>query len=275
MWNATQHSYEEIRDIVVDILMKREAVSYDPTQWGHLTAGLAEVLARRGGAAQSPPTRFVQSNLHPYDAELARDVFWDLFRQGFITLGLNDSNPNWPFFRLSYFGQRTLQSQSPYHFHDTTSFIAMVKREVPDVLPTALRYLEEAVVAFYAGCLLASCVMLGVAAEAEFLRLVDVAVNGNLYGTKFVSVQNESFVRSKITKFQAALKPLVPTLQPKKLFEDLDTNLLSIQSVLRIARNDAGHPSTAAPPEREQVYVFLQLFVPYARQLMNLRSVLA
>ena len=61
---------------------------------------------------------------------LVRDVFWDLFRQGFITLGLNDSNPNWPWFRLSHFGERALKTQSPYRFHDTGSFIGLVRTEV-------------------------------------------------------------------------------------------------------------------------------------------------
>ena len=45
---------------------------------------------------------------------------------------------------------------------------------------------------------------------------------------------------------------------PEYVTEDLDTNLLMIQSVLRIARNDAGHPSGAAIPSREQVYTNLQ-----------------
>ena len=55
------------------------------------------------------------------------------------------------------------------------SFLTLVKTEVPDVCPEAVVYLEEAVAAFYAGCLVACCVMLGVAAEAEFLRLLEVA----------------------------------------------------------------------------------------------------
>jgi hypothetical protein len=76
---------------------------------------------------------------------------------------------------LSHFGKRTLTAQSPYRFHDTSSFLNLVKTEIPDVSQEAVTYLDEAVSAFYAGCLLASCVMLGVAAEAEFLRLVDVA----------------------------------------------------------------------------------------------------
>jgi hypothetical protein len=149
----------------------------------------------------------------------------------------------------------------------------MVKKEVPDVSAEAVAYLDEAVASFYAGCLLASCVMLGVAAEAEFLRLVDVATTSPTYGTAFAPVLKSQFIRQKITSFANILKPLCPKLQ-RDAVEDLETNFMMIQSVLRIARNEAGHP-TAATPEREQVYVYLQLFTPFARQLMRLRKALA
>ena len=85
----------------------------------------------------------------------------------------------------------------------------------------------------------------------------------------------QKFIRQKITKFQTALKPLLDSRTlPQEAVEDLDTNFAMIQSVFRIARNDAGHP-TAAAPSREQVYVYLQLFIPFARQLMRLRDALA
>jgi hypothetical protein len=111
--------------------------------------------------------------------------------------------------------------------------------------------------------------MLGVAAEAEFLRLAEIAAANPAHGSKFSAVGQRNLVRQKITKFQDCLKPLIPAL-PYEATEDLETNFLAIQSVLRIARNDAGHP-TGATPQREQVYVYLQLFVPFARQLMRLR----
>lgn len=276
IWELPQHSYEEIRETVVDILTGRTHVAYPPTQWGNLTTDVAEVFSRHDRLT-SPPAQFSygQQNLHPNDAELVRDVFWDLFRQGVITLGLNDSNPNWPWFRLSHFGKNILGSQNPYRFHDTSSFISLIRKEVPDISSDAVVYLEEAVAAFYSGCFLATCVMIGVAAEAEFLRLLDIASSSPNYGTTFAAVKKETFIRTKIKKFEITLKPLLPRLQPKKDFEDLDTNLTAIQSVLRIARNDAGHPSGASVPGREQVYVFLQLFVPFARQLMKLRSALS
>ncbi len=77
------HTYEEIREVVVDLLLQGAA-----NQWRGLVNAVSEVFAKRqnvGRQAQvfSPP-------LHARDAELVRDVFWDLFRQGFITLGMND-----------------------------------------------------------------------------------------------------------------------------------------------------------------------------------------
>lgn len=268
-----QHSYEELRGAVVDILLKREQVS-DPSQWRNLVIGVAEVLERRSGAAgQRPPhVRSETTPLDPHDKELVRDVFWDLFRQGFITLGGAGGDQAWPFFRLSHFGERALATQSPYRFHDTFSFISMVKTEVPDISADATTYLEEAIAAFYADCLLSCCVMLGVAAEIEFQRLVDVAVKSATQGPSFSEVAKQQMIRQKIVKFHDCLKPLAKSL-PHEAVEDFEANFLMIQSVLRIARNEAGHAISATPP-REQVYIYMQLFVPFARQLMRLRDAL-
>lgn len=274
MWNLPQHSYEEIREVVIDVMSASS--SNGVNQFQSLLEHVGRTFGKKHNA--SPLSTGMAypgagSQLHPQDSDLVLEVVWDLFRQGIITLGLNTSNPGWPWIRLSRFGRKTIQNQ-PYRFHDTASFLILIRNEVPDISSEAIAYLDEAVAAFYAGCLLASCVMLGVAAEAEFLRLLDVAVNSQSYADSFKAVTKENFVRSKITKFQAALKPLLPTFMPKKHFEDLETNLSLIQSVLRVARNDAGHPTGIAIPEREQVYVFLQLFVPFARQLMRLREAL-
>jgi hypothetical protein len=271
-----KHSYEEIREVVIDILTKQVHVTYEPDQWGNLTTGVAEVFGNREQpAGRRQEYLYDKHRLHQDDAELVRDVFWDLFRQGAITLGLNDSNPAWPFFRLSHFGKKILGNQNPYRFHDVDSFISLVKREVPDISPEAIIYLQEAVSTFYADCSLASCVMLGVAAESEFLRLLDIATASTNFGSVFAGTKKETFIRTKIRKFREALKPILSSLNPREHFEDVETNLDLIQSVLRVARNDAGHPTGSKMPEREQVYVFLQLFVPFARQLMRLRTALS
>jgi hypothetical protein len=267
------HTYEEVREAIMDVLMNRVSVGGVPDSFDMLIPKVAAVFALRSAQPAGTVNPNASPNLHPSDAELAREVFWDLFRQGLITLGKDSQwNTGWPCFRLSRFGAKALKNQSPYRFHDITSYLTIVKQEVPDILDCAVIYLEEAVAAFYADCLLASCMMLGVAAEAEFLRLVDVATKSTTHAATFASIAKQTVIRPKITKFHTALKPLIPTLQPKKDFEDLDSNLTLIQSVLRIARNDAGHPTATTIPEREQVYVYLQLFVPFARQVMRLRN---
>jgi hypothetical protein len=270
MSNPPNHSYEEIRGIAVDVLLNRQS-----GQFNDFLEDIGRTLLKKHGAWPPRETGAAYSGvgalLHQDDPPLVQEVFWDLFRQGAITLGRDASQPGWPGYRLSRLGRQIAQ-HTPFRFHDTEAYIEMVKTYIPDVSPDAVAYLEEAVAAFYADCLFASCVMLGVAAEAEFLRLVDAAVSGK-FGTTFAPVSKPLFIRQKITKFLNVLKPLVPSL-PKEATEDLDTNFLMIQSVLRIARNEAGHP-IAGVPQREQAYVNLQLFVPFARQLLRLRDALA
>ena len=68
--------------------------------------------------------------------------------------------------------------------------------------------------------------MLGVAAEAEFLRLVEVACASATHGAKFSSVAKPLFIRQKIAKFLPALRPLIPSL-PNGSTEDIDTKFLN------------------------------------------------
>ena len=271
--SSTSHTYEEVRDVVVDILLGSIKTEYQPTQFQHLKLGVDEVFQRREQTAQAGT--YVGNPYRAHDAELVRDVFWDLFRQGYITLGLNDSNETWPFFRLSHFGKQTLAAKTPYRFHDTSTFIKSVRDAVPDLSDEAVVYLEEAATAFYAGCLLSACMMVGVAAEVEFNRLLRIAANSSRFPGKFASAAKENFLLAQIKKFQAALKPIQGSLKPGKDFANLDTNLTAIQSVLRVARNEIGHPSGERIPDREQVYVYLQLFPSFARQAMHLRGALS
>lgn len=270
-----QHSYEEVRDAVVSVLLQPDGSGY-PSQFGSLVAAVgmnfhARTPRESGGISVYTPG----NDLHPADAEIVREVFWDLFRQGHITLGLNNSNPAYPFFKLSRFGRENLGTAAQNRFHDTASFMRLVLARAPDLAPGTANYLEEAVASFYAGCYLSACVMLGVAAETEFLRLTDEAAASTRFPNVFVSAGKEAFVKTKIDKFQRALGPIRSQLEPRKQFENLDANLAAIQAALRVARNDAGHPTGAPAPDRDQVYVFLHLFPAFAEQVKHLRHALA
>ena len=272
MLNVSSHTYEEVRAIAIDVLLARQS-----GQFNDFLEDIGRTLLQRQGAWPLPVQLTgvaypgMGALLHPNDVSLVQEIFWDLFRQAAITLGRDANLPGWPGYRLTRFGHQIAQS-TPFRFHDTSTYIKMVRTYVPDVSVEAVAYLEEAIASFYADCLLASTVMLGVAAEAEFLRVVDVASTSQIYGSKFATVSKPVFIAQKVIRFLGVLKPLIPAL-PRDATEDLDTNFLMVQSVLRIARNQAGHP-TAGTPQREQVYVNLQLFASFARQLMRLRDAL-
>ena len=48
------HTYEEIRNVVIDILIGREKVNYSPDQYANLLIDVGEVFQRREGLQNSP-----------------------------------------------------------------------------------------------------------------------------------------------------------------------------------------------------------------------------
>src|SRR3990170_3101306 len=98
------HSLEEIRAVALDILAGRERVAHEPTQYEVLKLGVGEAFARREGRVQ--PGHFgANYPLDRQDDDFFLEVFWDLFRQGIISLGLNDANREFPFFRVTRVGR--------------------------------------------------------------------------------------------------------------------------------------------------------------------------
>ena len=267
--------YEEIRAIIVEILLDENS-HLNVNQTPQYQLLLQETLRRIDLKTSSPQDgSFVSSPMRSPNSELIRDAFWDLFRQGFITIGANNSNENWPFFRLSHFGKQELKDNEPLRFHSVETFLKLVKTSAPDLSEITEKYLAEAVRAFYSGCLLSACVMLGVAAESEFNRLLSIAKDSRTHSGLFIKIKERDSIRQKIINFQISINNIKELLQPRSKFENLDSNLGHIQSLIRVSRNDAGHPSSNRTPDRTQVYIYLQLFVPLAAQVYELRRELA
>lgn len=261
------HSHEEIRAAALDILSGRESVEYEANQYEHLLLGIGEVFARRENKIQ-PGHRGAQHPLDRADSEIFLEVFWDLFRQGIITLGLNDSNRQFPFYRVSKLGKQIAESRSVYFFHDVSSYEQAICTEVPNINDVTLLYLKEAMQAFRTGCILSSSVMLGVATEHTFLLLLEKIESNPTHQAIYKSVFEQKTILQKINKFKNILDQNSKAL-PSEVKEDLDTNFAGILSVIRNFRNQSGHP-TGKIIDREQAFVLLQLFIPYSKKLYKL-----
>lgn len=259
------HSYEEIRNCALDVLAGRETGRYGFSQYSSLQVTVAEVFLRRENPGQQP---MGESRLSGNDREIFLEVFWDLFRQGIITLGLNDSNPNFPFFRVSSAGQYILAGQQPYFFHDLSSYERVIIAHIPTIDPITLIYLKEAMQAFLSGCLLSSSVMLGVATEHSFLKLLETIENNPSHSTTYRNVFEKKTILQKFNKFKSILEQNSAALS-SQLKEDLDTNLAGILSMIRNFRNESGHPSGRII-SREQAYILLQLYIPCCKRIYDL-----
>jgi hypothetical protein len=265
---TTNHSYEEIRAATLDLLAGREKAPYELNQYGNLSIGVAEAFARRELPAEALQGSRQLFRLSDADLDLFLELFWELFRQGIITLGYNDANLEFPFFRLSRFGKRLIENQDTYFFHDVTSYTNWVKREVAKIDPVTLLYVQEALQAFRSGCILSCSVMLGVATEHTFLLLVGAVEKSPTYAKPFAGVGEERTILQKVNKFKRILDQHQKAL-PSDVREDLDTRFAGILSVIRTFRNQAGHP-TGEIIDREQAYVLLHLFIPYCRKMYQL-----
>lgn len=261
------HSYEEIRKVALDILAGREQSSYLLNQYDFLSLSIGKILAERDN-------RINHNNFsaeYPLDSQekgIFLELFWDFFRQGIITLGYNDANREFPFFRLTQLGNRIAAHESIYFFHDVSSYETAIRKDIPEINDITLIYIKESMQAFRSGCLLSSTVMLGVATEHTFLRLLDVLESHPQHSKTFASVFLEKTILRKVNKFKNILDSNLVGM-PSEIKEDLDTNFNGILSVIRNFRNQSGHP-TGKIIDREQVFILLQLFIPYCRKLYQL-----
>jgi hypothetical protein len=258
------HSYEEIRSVAIDLLSGRESPSYNLSQYENLRISIGNTFAKREGKTPDP----YNSQLNSEENEIFLELFWDLFRQGIITLGLNNNSREFPWFRVTGLGKKIIQNQSGYFFHDVSSYEEIIKSEIPSINEITLLYLKESMQAFQSGCLLSATVMLGVASEHTFDLLLEDTQKDTYWKTIFSKTTEEKGALRRINQFKKILEEHMGDL-PQEIKEDLDTQFAGIISIIRNFRNDSGHP-TGKIVSREQVFILLQLFIPYCKKLYAL-----
>jgi len=267
--NRMNHTYDEIRAAAIDILLKREHVTYSPDQYEHLKSGIAEIFQKRLGKNNENSFFYGHNEtLSSEDKDIFSEVFWDLFREGIITLGLNDSNKNFPFFRLSSYGKKILESKATYFFHDVSTYTQNIQKEIPEINNTTMLYLQEAMKAFQFGCILSSSVMLGVAAEHIFLQLIEIIDENESFSTTYVSVANQKTIPQKIVEFKNVFEKNLDSFPPK-IKDDIDTTFSGIISIISTYKNQSGYP-TGKMIDKEQAFILLQLFIPYCKKIYQL-----
>jgi hypothetical protein len=245
-----------------------EALKRKPqTQYENLKYEVGAVAAVRGFPVQNWGG---QSMLDRADWRTLREMIWRLIAEGVLVVGMDDSNESWPFVSLTEYGERYVKDQRATP-HDRSAFTArLVKTGTVDDVEQL--YVSEALEAYSADLPNAAAVMIGAASEhALILLLSDIAAKDATQGANATAALDQSAL--KMLRFAERYLRTRQANLPRHIRETLDTTFMGIANLIRMARNDAGHPALSAV-DRERCFVALQLYPDYRGWVFEVRALL-
>jgi hypothetical protein len=201
------------------------------------------------------------------------EILWSLVGQGLVYVDISQAAPeNWAWVLTG--AGRAAAADEDANPNDPAGFLQRLKDRVPDASPTVQQYAREAVASFGSRCYLASATMLGVASEAAFLEVAAALAEWLPAGKgrdklREVLADVRSAYVWKFTAFRNNLESRAELL-PEDLRDGLTLRLNGVLELLRVYRNDAGHP-TGKVISREDQFTHLALFIRYLEQLYALK----
>lgn len=234
------------------------------------------LMAVEAGLWQAP--RPIDATTRPYvwtmlpddDREEVRAALWELVTRGIlIPRSIHDEDNT--FFTITRQGRDVLEATEPTPY-DPHNFLRRVGEGAPMLEPETLAYLSEAVTCFLHGHNRAAAVMTGLASENEVLALIE------LYSRSLQGEEKRSFERgiSRARNLKQKFDVLYADLYQHRGalpdgLREVDVWLNGVFQLIRLTRNDAGHP-IGAEPAREAIYANLNLFLLYARNLSGVKE---
>lgn len=160
---------------------------------------------------------YCRQNKIPLDGLALLTFFYDLFRNGYLSWGLNLSNPDPPWCHLTSQGRAALAhlSRDPANPDGYLAHLATGAT----LSPVAESYVNEALRTFNAQCFKAAAVMIGVACESLVLSVRDVLVaKMNALGHAIPPDLSDWRIKRVLDGIDSTLRSKMP-LMPKELTE--------------------------------------------------------
>ena len=262
---------EELRPIVLQIL--KNWTGQTSLQIVSLTNAVEDFGAKKGIYPEHTGTLSLgtgrEIRMPEEDRVKVRQIVWQLIIEGILVPGVSDLQPDLPFLTVTEYGRKCLEEEGITP-HDPDGYLKYVRDQVPSLDPIAEIYIAEALHAYRMGLMLSSTVMLGAASEKAFNILFDTYVSAIQDGNRKSRLQGvqDRFIKPKFEAFRKDFELVKKTL-PKDLSENVELQLDAVFNLIRITRNDAGHP-TGGKIDRGLAYSNLRIFVPYLKRIYDL-----
>jgi hypothetical protein len=270
--------YEELRSLVIDWVSQASG-----GQLNDLRTAIARIALDRGHVADPAAQRqvgygvptisfggFGQAVLSDKDYGRVQSIIWDLIIDGVLRPGLGDGmNNNITFFHVTDFGKQRLREGPPSPY-DPDGYLKRLRSSVAGLDPILVTYLNESLHAFRIGCLLSSTIALGCASEKALLLLIAAYADAlpSTMQEKFRKNTEGRMIKRQFDEFRKMLDSHLRGHLPQDLADGLDITLNAIFEMIRMQRNDAGHP-TRKSVSREQAYASLVVFPTTSGQCTN------
>lgn len=151
-------SLSELRPLVLEAFKKNPKAQYLG-----LCNEVASIAVEKGFVPNPRGSAFVIGGsfcLSGRDEDRVREIIWNLVIERVVTIGINSSNPSWPFLSLTTYGLMVVDSTEPTP-HDPTGYLKRIRTCIPNIDSIILAYLEESLFTYNINALL-SLVYMGV-----------------------------------------------------------------------------------------------------------------
>ena len=111
---------------------------------------------------------YAHKQLNSDDILTINEVIWDLTVERVVTAGKDASNPDFPFLRLTKFGQDYISQSAPYYY-DPQGYMKFLRNIVQNLDPVVEQYIYESLNCYRQQLFFAAAVMIGAAAEKAIL----------------------------------------------------------------------------------------------------------
>jgi hypothetical protein len=236
-----------------------------PEQYTNLKIRTAGVAGQRGYPVEPQPHGRPPMLLRE-DERRFRETVQALIQEGVLVPGMDESNDHWPFLSLTEYGEEVVRAGRILP-HDTEGYLSALAQDRP-LDEVEARYLPQALEAFRRNLPDASAAMLGSASEHLLIQLGEAI--------EATDRANAAAARRKIDGPALGLLTFLHdyfsrrrTSLTRESRETLDTTFAGIASLIRVTRNDAGHPAIGRPVDRDQAFVNLRLFPVYRSWVLS------
>jgi hypothetical protein len=201
-------------------------------------------------------------------------TFWALVGQGLAYIDFSQSAvENWTL-HLTRSGIAAASDEEG-NPDNVEQYLSRLKSSIPTVSKIVIEYARESVISYNNRCYLASAVMLGVSSEAAFQEMAMSFCNWLQDGkekeklSEILTNSKQNYI-SKFGEFRKRVEKYKPDL-PQDISDGMSLSFDSILDLLRIFRNEAGHP-TGKKYTRDDAFINLQMFLRYLQKMYALKE---